>query len=489
MTKIAHASGDERRKLRGGKAGDQTGQEVTIREWYSRPWNVVLHWKDPIMAERCATAMERGCRNDRIGYNQDKRNTALTQARKVGYDLGKITIACETDCSAMVAMACMYAGIPESALYKNGNSATTRTLRTRLTATGAVEVRTADKYTKSADYNVRGDILLYEGHHVAVQIEDGKKAVSKDQKYFPDISHYHPVEDWSAVKESCAVIISKATQGTAFIDPTLDSFIKGCEKYKIPYWLYAYLNKGNELAQTKFLVNTCKGKVGAYFAGYILDVEANNAAENVQKALAWLSKRYRAMLYTGHADYSKYKAVIVGRDKALWWEARYGKNNGSYSAAYPCHADVDLHQYTSLGYCPGIKGKADLNRIVDAALKDFTQYMNEPEPVKEPEESTGKAYGGKFPVFANGRDCYKYGDGITVLTNYPTQIKRVQQLINWINTGDVIYSKKIAGSTAVDGKYGKSTEAAVKAAQKVIGANVDGIFGPQTLRLSKKLKQ
>ena len=486
MTKIAHASGDERHKLRGGKAGDQTGQEVTIREWYNRPWNVVLHWRDPIMAERCASNMERGCKNDRIGYNQDRRNTALVEARKVNYDMGRITKPCETDCSAMAMLACIYAGIPEAALFKNGNSATTSTLRARLKATGAVEVRTAGKYTKSPDYNSRGDLLLYEGHHVAVQIEDGKNVKKKSEQYIPDISHYHPVNDWTAVKESCPVIFSKATQGTEFVDSTLKDFVKGCEQYNIPYWLYTYLNRGNELAQTKFLVETCKDLVGNNFIGFVLDVEANNKPENVRKAYDWLAKRYRAMIYTGYADYSKYKEIV--QDIPMWWEARYGKNDGAYSAAYPCHADVDLHQYTSLGDCPGIKGKADLNRIVKAALSDFTQYMNAPEPIADPKQAEvkRKIYSGKFPVFANGRDCYKYGDGITTLTNYPTQIRRVQMLVNWINTGDVIYGKKIAGSIAVDGKYGRSTEAAVKAAQKAIGANVDGVFGPQTLRLAKQ---
>lgn len=491
MTKIAHASGDERRKLHGGKAGDQTGKEVCIREWYNRPWNVILHWKDPIMAEKCAAVMERGCRNDKIGYDQYQRNTALAEARKVGYDMGKITKACETDCSAMVSLACIYAGVPESALYKNGNSATTSTLRSRLVATGAVEVRTADKYTKSPDHNVRGDILLYEGHHVAVQIEDGQK-VKKDQQYIPDVSHWHPVNDWAKVKASCPVIISKATQGTDYVDPTLDDFIKGCEKNNIPYWLYAYLNKGNELVQTKFLVKTCKEKIGKCFVGYVLDVEANNEAANVQKALTWLAKDHRAMLYTGYADYSKYKAVISERGNVLWWEARYGKNDGAYNSAYPCHKDVDLHQYTSEGDCPGVKGKADLNRIVNAALADFTEYMNAPEMIEEEQKTQaaeGKTYPGKLPKFPEDRDCYKYGDGITTLTNYSTQIRRVQQLVNWINTGDIVYSARIADSIEVDGRYGKNTVEAVKRAQRALGATVDGIFGTQTLRLARQYKR
>ena len=79
---------------------------------------------------------------------------------------------------------------------------------------------------------------------------------------YPDISHHHPVEDWTSVKKNVAFLISKATQGTTYTDSTLDSFIKNCESKKIPYWLYAFLEKGDGKAQAKYLVDKCKTKVG-----------------------------------------------------------------------------------------------------------------------------------------------------------------------------------------------------------------------------------
>ena len=168
---IAHASKDERGKINGGVAGDQTGKEVCIRTWYNRPWNVVIRFMVPAVREKVAYAMERAANNPHIGYDQYQRNTALTEARKAGYDPGKISVDCETDCSALVTLACIYAGVPERSLYKDGNSATTTTLRARLRATGTVDVYTAKKYTASPDLLLRGDILLYEGHHVAVVVQ------------------------------------------------------------------------------------------------------------------------------------------------------------------------------------------------------------------------------------------------------------------------------------------------------------------------------
>ena len=183
--------------------------------------------------------------------------------------------------------------------------------------------------------------------------------------FYPDISHWIPVKNWSEVKANCPFIISKATQGTNYIDPTLDSFIRGCEANGIPYWLYTFLNKGNERAQAEYMVRVCKPKVGKYFRGYILDIERNNTAAGVQSALDYLkSLGGKCMIYTMYAQYSIYKNVIANRGSSCaWWEARYGAITGSYSSKYPCHSGVDLHQFTSKGTVAGIGYPVDLNRV------------------------------------------------------------------------------------------------------------------------------
>lgn len=172
---IAHASIDENGKAKGGQAGDQTGREVCIRTWYSKPWGCVIRFIDPAMAEKVAQAMEWAAANDNIGYNQNKRNTLLTEARKHNYNISKVKVPCETDCSALVSVACMYAGIPESALTLNGNCAHTRNLKAMLKATGEVDIYTTALYTSKPDKLKRGDILLKEGSHVAVVVKTGKE--------------------------------------------------------------------------------------------------------------------------------------------------------------------------------------------------------------------------------------------------------------------------------------------------------------------------
>ena len=176
MIRIAHASIDERKTIKNGKAGDQTCKELCIRSWYSKPWDYVIRFKDPDKREKVAVAMEKACKNDLIGYDQNQRNTLLSKSRAYGYDPGAVTVACETDCSALVSLACMYAGVKESDLVVYSNSATTHSLRSRLLKTGLVNVYNDNKYVAKDTYLMRGDILLKESSHVVVVLDNGSKA-------------------------------------------------------------------------------------------------------------------------------------------------------------------------------------------------------------------------------------------------------------------------------------------------------------------------
>lgn len=170
---IAHASISENGTVKNGVAGDQTKKEVCTRPWYRNGWTCVIRFNEPRMAEKVAQCMENACKNNNIGYDQLQRNTLLTQARKYNYDVSKVNTPCETDCSALVSVACMYAGVPESALTLSGNCATTRTLQAVLKATGDVQIFTTPLYTANTARLKRGDILLKAGHHVVVVVDIG----------------------------------------------------------------------------------------------------------------------------------------------------------------------------------------------------------------------------------------------------------------------------------------------------------------------------
>ena len=110
--KVGSARIDENGRATGGKAGDQTGKEVSTQNWYlhSKGWRV-FRAKNPAAAEKIAKCMEMACKNSKIGYDQASRNTLYKEAEPFGFDVSKVTTPCETDCSALVRVCCAYAGI------------------------------------------------------------------------------------------------------------------------------------------------------------------------------------------------------------------------------------------------------------------------------------------------------------------------------------------------------------------------------------------
>lgn len=165
---IGHASIDERGKAKGGAAGDQTLKEVYKRTWYSKPWHTVFRPKSATVAEKIAKAMEQACSNNNIGYDQYQRTTLYTQAKAKKWDISKVTVKCETDCSALVAVCCNAAGVAVSKDMYTGNETAV------LKGTGKFNTLTDSVYTKSSSYLKRGDILLGNGH-TAIVLTNGDK--------------------------------------------------------------------------------------------------------------------------------------------------------------------------------------------------------------------------------------------------------------------------------------------------------------------------
>lgn len=168
--RIGHASIDEKGKASGGAAGAQNGKEVCTRNWYNAGWEFLARAKNTAVAERIVLACEAGCANVNIGYDQNQRNTLNTQAKKVDYNLSKITTPCETDCSAFVSVCVLAAGVDLDYL---GNLPTTRTLQSKLYKTGEFEILTESKYLTGSDYLRRGDILCKAGSHTVMVLDSG----------------------------------------------------------------------------------------------------------------------------------------------------------------------------------------------------------------------------------------------------------------------------------------------------------------------------
>lgn len=171
---ISNSGHDENGRYSGGMAGDQTGGEWALIPWYSRPWNYVLRHPDADVRETLAQLSEEAARNDNVGYDQGQRTTYWTQLARVGYRPSKITVKCESDCSAGVAANVKATGylLGIDALKNVSKDCYTGNLRAALKKAG-FQVLTDSKYLTSDRHLLRGDILLLEHHHTAVNVTNG----------------------------------------------------------------------------------------------------------------------------------------------------------------------------------------------------------------------------------------------------------------------------------------------------------------------------
>ena len=186
---ISNCGHDERGKYTGGAAGDQTGMEWEIRSWYNRPWNCVLRHPDRNVGNMLADLARKAAQNNLVGYDQNQRGTYWQHLKASNYDPAQITIKCEADCSSGVAANVKAAGyrLGIKALQNVSADCYTGNLRAALKSAG-FDVLTSSKYLTSDAYLLPGDILLYEGHHTATNLDTGSKAGSSSGASKPSVS-------------------------------------------------------------------------------------------------------------------------------------------------------------------------------------------------------------------------------------------------------------------------------------------------------------
>lgn len=169
---ISNSGSNEKGQVYGGVPGDQTGREWQIRSWYSRPWSCVIRF--PAKArEMIADFAEKAAKNNKIGYNQLNRKSFWTQLDKVA-DPSKISTACDADCSAGVMGIVKKVGqkIGNTAMANVNQYAVTSGMRAALKKAGA-EILTAKAYLTSDQKLLRGDILLNDKAHTAINLTNG----------------------------------------------------------------------------------------------------------------------------------------------------------------------------------------------------------------------------------------------------------------------------------------------------------------------------
>lgn len=361
MSKIGHASLGSNRKTTGDKAGDQ-GREVTITSYYKKSWNYVLRPKDKNIAELIATQCEKGCANQHIGYNQQKRNSLRTQAKLVGMQLDRIVKDCDCDCSSFMSVCCECAGVPIP--YMWGNAPTTSTMKSAFLNTGYFDLLTDKKYLDSDKYLKRGDILVAVGQHTVMMLEDGiiadiSKIETPNEIKAIDLSKYNIVTNYKQMANEISHVIIRvgyrsSTSGNIIEDDLFKKHIENCLVNNMSVGIYFYdqsISEQEAIEQANWVLDKIK-PYNVTLPIYI-DSEAmkdhNGRADNISKEqrtkniIAFCNTISNANKTVGvYASNSWFKSM-VNFDKIKHfniWCARY-------STQKPTISKYDIWQYGS----------------------------------------------------------------------------------------------------------------------------------------------
>ncbi|WP_124065743.1 hypothetical protein [Clostridium sp. E02] len=207
---ICNCGHDENKKYKGGKAGDQSETEYAVINWYDRPWSCVLRYPDANVAEKIAEVSRAAANNDEVGYDQNQRLTYYNNLKAVNWNPASIKTACESDCSASTSANIIAAGntLNIDKLKAINPSNTTSTLRKALTAVG-FELLMDKKYLSSDKYLLPGDVLLCDGHHVAVNLTKGSEIkVAYKIGWHNDLNGWWYADTETTYYKSCWKIIN-----------------------------------------------------------------------------------------------------------------------------------------------------------------------------------------------------------------------------------------------------------------------------------------
>ena len=388
--KVGHASIDERNKISGGQSGDSSNKEVCTRSWYNNGWNLLLRPKSKDIAEKSANFVESVCANNNVGYDQSGRNSLYTQAKNVGFNGTKISVPCECDCSSFMHVAAIAGG---ANIPYGTNGATTRTLRTVLGKSGYYDILTDNKYLTSDKYLKRGDILVKEGKHTVMVLENGSsvvntKPISSILKGI-DVSGYNVVTNYQSVKnDGVQFAILKIIRKDLNLDKLFETHLNGFNKVNIPViavYNYSYSTSvAKARSDASIVVRYLKQFNMPKSTVVYMDVE-----DNCQKNLGTLlidminayqevieSNGYKFGLYTGSSFYSSYIKPYKSNLKCQTeWIARYYNSynamdfntNPNESYKPTIGTDIEGWQYTSSGIVDGIQGSVDLNILYNTS--------------------------------------------------------------------------------------------------------------------------
>lgn len=185
--KVGAAHIDERGRASGGRSGDQTGRELSIKPGYiyNGGWDYCIRIKNPSKRKKFKDFIKWACGSRYIGYDQGQRLSLYNELKRIGFNnymlLNKNV---ECDCSSLVACGLIVAGFT-----KINPSCYTGNLYQCIKAGYPGQFSFFGRsYHNGNHTNImkwwrNGDILLKQGHHVETVVSGGRKVIKKASYY------------------------------------------------------------------------------------------------------------------------------------------------------------------------------------------------------------------------------------------------------------------------------------------------------------------
>lgn len=195
-------------------------------------------------------------------------------------------------------------------------------------------------------------------------------------------------------------VISKATEGTGYVNPYCDKIIQQCIRLNLPWGFYHYMKGNDPVSEAQHFIKSCKNYFGHGIP--VLDWEENQSVEAVNR---WVR-------------YIKDETGIWPWIYANPWRFNQGnveKNCGRWIASYPSNKQTTLGtdpgkipntdglvccwQYSSKGKVIGFSGDLDVNHFYGDrnAWNVYCGKQSNPPTVETPVENP------KITTFENDR--------------------------------------------------------------------------------------
>lgn len=258
-----------------------------------------------------------------------------------------------------------------------------------------------------------------------------------------DVSNHQNGINLSVVP--CDFVITKATQGTSYINPDCDRAYQQAKATGKCLGVYHYAGGGGAVAEADFFLKNIQGYIGE--AIIVLDWEGyQNSAYDQGPAYAkqFLDRIYektgvRALVYMSKSVCNAYDWSAIAANHGLW-VAQYANNNPTGyqsnpwtdSKGYGAWSGPAIFQYSSSGRLSGYNGNLDIN-IAYMDREGWNKYAgkgNAVQPPVNPTPPTTTTPSGSIMDLATGVLQGKYGDGADREAALGTKFQDVQNEVN-----------------------------------------------------------